>query len=203
MPIFKSVRPKPTEKLQKKKRPPRVKRPAISETAKVQLIKDSANLTKLKIQVQKMKLGTALIEGKFSEVSKNYDALKFMEASAEAELAYISEIKEGKKSNEHVTQFEEAVEKFRKDTRTAQSFIERAIGNKLHSLSEKVLEYEGKNLNKLSDKQREKILTNLVNSFNEYQIIKGKFSQINFGDAKGVDHRVEKMKKIIESNNRY
>jgi hypothetical protein len=203
MPIFKGVKPKPIERLQKKKRPARVKRSAISETAKVQLIKDSANLTKLKIQIQKMKLGTSLIEGKFSEVSKNYDALKFMEESAKVELDYISEIKEGKKANEKITNFEKAVEKFRKDTKIAQNFIERAVSNKLYTLYENVLKYENTNLNKLSDKQREKILTNLANSFNEYQILKSKFSQINFGDAKGIDHRVEKMKKIIESNNRY
>lgn len=203
MPKFAGVRPKPIERLGKKKRPARTKKPAIPEKAKVQLIKDSANLTKLKIQIQKMKLGTSLIEGKFSEVSKNYDALKFMEESAKVELDYISEIKEGKKANEKITNFEKAVEKFRKDTKIAQNFIERAVSNKLYTLYENVLKYENTNLNKLSDKQREKILTNLANSFNEYQILKSKFSQINFGDAKGIDHRVEKMKKIIESNNRY
>ena len=203
MPKFAGVRPKPKEKTEKNKRRAKVKKPAISEKAKSQLIKDANKLRELKIQVQKMKLGTALLEGKFSEVSKNYDILQTFEAIANAELDYISEIKAGKKTNEPILKFEEAVEKFRKDTRTAQSFIERAVGNKLHSLYERVLEYEGQNLNKLSDKQREKILTNLVNSFNEYQIIKSKFSQLKFGDTKGIDHRVEKMKMIIESNNRY
>ena len=201
---FAGVKPKPEKKAEKKKKHGKiVKRPAIPEKVKTKLLKDANKLRELKIQVQKMKLGTSLLSEKFTEVSRNYDVLQHFEAMANAELDYISEIKAGKKVNEPILKFEEAVEKFRKDTRTAQRFIERAVGNKLNSLYERVLEYENKNLNKLSEKQREKILTNLANSFNEYQTIKSKFSQIRFGDAKGVDPRVEKMKKIIESNNRY
>jgi len=198
MPKFAGVRPKPIERLGKKKRPARVKKPAIPEKVKVKLMGYNAKLPQLKIQVQKMKLGTSLLEGKFADVSKNYNELKKMEASAKAELDYISEIKEGKKINEQVSKFEEVVEKFREDTRTAQKFIERAIGNKLHSLYENVLRFEKENLNKLSSKQRKKFKDNLENTLEEYKDIKNTFSQINFSGPNGVDYRLEKMQSILE-----
>ncbi len=201
MPKFAGVRVKPIEKTQKKKKPTRVKKPAIPESVKAKLTKGANNLRDWKIQLQKMKLGTSLLEGKFSEVSRNYGRLQKFEAIANAELDYISKIKAGKKPNKSVLQFEEALEKFRKSTITAQNFVERAVGNKLHSLYKRVLEYEGQNLKKLSAKQREKILATIENSIKEYQAIKSKFSKLRLENSKGIDVFFEKMKRVKESHN--
>ena len=63
MPKFAGIRRKTIEKTQTKKKPTRVKKPAIPESVKARLTKGANNLRDWKIQLQKMKLGTSLLEG--------------------------------------------------------------------------------------------------------------------------------------------